>query len=179
MPASVDFSIPVFNAYTVATAVGSASSGDWLGRGSAAIGDAIGSVHVTAHSSRRAVGVGAGLAALGLLLPWVNSFPGTSPFTGYLDRWGLASPGLWVVFLGLLALGAIAMATGRAGSWPVGLPALVAAAFLTGLVWPYAVGGFGRSIGIWAVVAAIVVLVVGGIIDRLGPRGHDEVASPG
>jgi hypothetical protein len=78
---------------------------------------------------------------------------------------------MWLVFLGLLALAAVAAATGRLSSWPVGLPAIVAAAFLAGVIWPYIVGGYGRSIGIWVVVAGALVLLVGGLLDR---RAHHD-----
>ncbi|HEX2755026.1 MAG TPA: hypothetical protein VHM48_06160 [Candidatus Limnocylindrales bacterium] len=138
----------------------------WAGSGSAALSDALGSARVTAAASRRAIAAGAGLAALGMLLPWVNTLPGASPFAGYLDRWGLAGPGLWLVFLGLVVLTAVAVSSGRAASWPIGLPAVATAAFLVGLVWPYAVGGFGRSIGIWVIVVGAIVLGGGGLLDR-------------
>ena len=140
--------------------------GTWASRSTAALSDALESIHVTADASRRAVAAGAGLSALGLLLPWVNTLPGANPLAGYLDRWGLAGPGLWLVFAGLLALTAIAGSSGRTASWPVGLASIVTGAFLVGLVWPYVVGGFGRSIGIWVVLVGAAVLVVGGLLDR-------------
>jgi hypothetical protein len=143
----------------------------WLGRASTALADALGSIRVAADGSRRAVFAGAGLASLGILLPWINTLPGASPLANYAERWGLAGPGMWLVFLGLLALAAVAAATGRPASWPVGLPAIVAAAFLAGVIWPYIVGGYGRSIGIWVVVAGALVLLVGGLLDR---RAHHD-----
>lgn len=150
-------------------APGSVPTGSSLAaRSSAALADALGSVRVTADAARRAVAVGAGLAALGMLLPWVNTLPGASPLANYLDRWGLAGPGVWLVLIGLVVLAAVAASSGRTASWPVGLPAIVMAAFLAGLVWPYAVGGFGRSIGTWIVIVGAVVLLVGGLLDRRG-----------
>jgi hypothetical protein len=140
----------------------------WASRSSAALSDALESVHITADASRRAVAAGAGLSALGLLLPWVNALPGANPLAGYFDRWGLAGPGLWLVFAGLVVLTAIAGSSGRTASWPVGLPAVATGAFLVGLVWPYIMGGFGRSIGIWVVLVGAAVLVVGGLLDRRG-----------
>ncbi len=163
----------------VADAAGTAPVGrsvaDLLGRGTVAIGDVFGSARIAPDAARRAVAAGAALAALSLVLPWVNSLSGTGPFTGYLDRWGLAGPGLWLVFLALLGLAAIALSTGRAAAWPVGLPALVVAAFLIGLIWPYAVGGSGRSIGIWTMAVGVVVLIVGGILER---RSRPEPDGP-
>ena len=147
-------------------------AGTWAGRGSAALTDVLGSVRATADAARRAVATGAGLAMLGLLLPWVNTPPGQNPFAGYLDRWGLAGPGLWLVFIGLVALTAVAASSGRTASWPVGLPAVATATFLAGLIWPYLVGGSGRSIGIWVMLVAVAVLVVGGLLDLR--RRHDD-----
>ena len=146
--------------------------GTWASRTTAALSDALESIHVTADASRRAVATGAGLSTFGLLLPWVNGLPGANPFAGYLDRWGLAGPGLWLVFAGLLALTAIAGSSGRTAAWPVGLASVVTGAFLVGLVWPYAIGGFGRSIGIWVVLVGAAVLFVGGLLDRRGR--HDR-----
>jgi hypothetical protein len=140
--------------------------GTWASRSTAALSDALESVHVTADASRRAVAAGAGLSAVGLLLPWVNTLPGANPLAGYLDRWGLAGPGLWLVFAGLLVLTAIAGSSGRTASWPVGLASVATGAFLVGLVWPNVIGGFGRSIGIWVVLVGAAVLVVGGLLDR-------------
>jgi hypothetical protein len=102
----------------------------------------------------------------------VNTLPGASPLANYLDRWGLAGPGLWLVLIGLVLLVAVAASSGRAASWPVGLPAIVSAAFLAGLVWPYAVGGYGRSIGTWVVIVGTVILLVGGVLDRMSR--HDR-----
>jgi hypothetical protein len=138
----------------------------WSARASAALTDALSSVRVTADAARGTVAVGAGIAALGTLLPWVNTLPGASPLANYLDRWGLAGPGVWLILIGLVVLATIAGWSGRTASWPVGLPAVIGAAFLAGLIWPYAVGGFGRSIGIWIVVIGAVVLFVGGLFAR-------------
>jgi hypothetical protein len=146
--------------------------GTWASRSSAALSDALESIHVTADASRRAVAAGAGLGAVGILLPWVNTLPGANPLAGYLDRWGLAGPGLWLVFAGLLALTAIAGSSGRTASWPVGLPSVATGAFLVGLVWPYVIGGIGRSIGIWVVLVGAAVLVAGGLLD--GRSRHDR-----
>ena len=140
--------------------------GTWASRSTAALSDALESIHVTADASRRAVATGAGLSTFGLLLPWVNTLPGGTPLAGYLDRWGLAGPGLWLVFAGLLALTAIAGSAGRTASWPVGLASVVTGAFLVGLLWPYVIDGFGRSIGVWVVLVGAAVLVVSGLLDR-------------
>jgi hypothetical protein len=149
---------------------GSSGSGStatsWADRSSAALTDALGNVRVTAGASRRAIAAGAGLAAIGTLLPWVNTLPGANPIANYLDRWGLAAAGVWLVLVGLVVVAGIAASSGRAATWPIGLPAIVTAAFVAGLIWPYAVGGSARSIGIWVVAVGAVVLGVGGILER-------------
>lgn len=150
------------------TAAAGAAAGALASRGAAALSGALEGIRLTSDGSRQAVAVGAGLAALGLLLPWINGLPGASPFAGYLDRWGLAGPGMWLVFLGIVALGVVAGSSGRPAAWPVGLPAIALAMFLGGLLWPYLVGGFGRSIGIWVVLIGAIGLAAGGVSDRRG-----------
>lgn len=149
---------------------------DQFSRFGAAVAATFGSARVSPFASRRAVAVGAALVAVGLLLPWVNALPGSGPFTGYLDRWGLAGPGLWLVLLAALGLAAVASSSGRLATWPVGLAALIGAAFLVGLVWPYAVGASGRPIGIWTVGVGIAVLIVAGILDRRGRHAHGDAS---
>jgi hypothetical protein len=142
------------------------SAGDRIGRGADALSEALGSMRVTADASRRAVAVGAGLAAVGILLPWIGVFQGQNPLTAYFDRWGLAGPGVWLVLIALVALAAVAGSSGRPAAWPVGLPGVVMGAFLVGLTWRYVAGGFS-FIGVWVVlVGAIVLAVAGGLEQR-------------
>ena len=96
------------------------------------------------------------------------------PFAGYLDRWGLAGGGLWLVFFALVGLALVASSSGRAASWPVGLPAVVAAGLLVGLLWPYLLGGFGRSIGVLVDFVGAIVLVVGGVLDQRARHDRPE-----
>ena len=140
--------------------------GTWTARASAALGSALEGIDLAADGTRRAVAIGAGIVALGLLLPWINGPANEGALAGYLDRWGLAGPGMWLVLLGIVALAVIAASSGRAAAWPVGLPAIGAACFLGGVLWPYVLGGFGRSIGVWVVLAGTIVLAVGGVLDR-------------
>lgn len=163
-------STPTTNRTTAATA--------WAGRSSAALGDALEEIELTTDGARRAVAIGAGIAAFGMLLPWVNGLPAAGPFAGYLDRWGLAGPGMWLVLAALVALAAVALWAGRPATWPVALPAVALATFLGGLVWPYLLGGFGRSFGIWVVLAGAIVLGVGGVLDRRDRRGDAASAAP-
>ena len=152
---------------TVAVAPASPSPGEpWATRGAAALTGALDSIRVPADASRRVVAIGSGLAAFSFLLPWVNTIPGSSPFANYLDRWGLVGPGVWLVFLFALVLGAIAASSGRTASWPVGLPAVVLAGFLAGLVWPWVVGGASRALGILVVIFGALLLLAGGLLDR-------------
>lgn len=140
----------------------------------AALSDAVDALRVTTDAARRTVAAGAGLAVLGILLPWVNGLPGANPFAGYFDRWGLGGPGMWLVLTGLVGLAGVAGSSGRAASWPVRLPALATAAFLVGLLWPYLVGGFGRSIGVWVVLVGAIAVAVGGLLDREGRHDGEE-----
>jgi hypothetical protein len=116
--------------------------------------------------------VGSTLAAIGIFLPWINGLPSEGPFSAYLVRWGMAGAGMWLVLFGLIVVAIVAGSSGRPESWPIGLPSVAVAAFLVGLVWPYLVGGSGRSIGIWVVLVGAIVLAVGGLLDRR--RRHDS-----
>jgi hypothetical protein len=151
---------------------------DWADRGSAAIAGALDRVRVNADGSRGAIAIGAGLAAIGVLLPRVDGLAGQSPFAGYLDRWFLAVPGMWLVLLGLVGLTVIASSSGRVASWPIGLPAIATAAFIGGLLWPYLTGGFGGAIGIWVMLVGAIVLVIGGVLDRGARRERHGGAQP-
>src|SRR6185369_16856264 len=116
-----------------------------------ALSGALGSLEFAPSGTRRAVLVGAAIVALGLLLPWVNTVPGSSPFANYLDRWGLAGPGVWLVLLVAVVLVMAAGSAGRPATWPLRLPAIAFAAFVGGLVWPYLLSGQGRAIGVLVV----------------------------
>jgi hypothetical protein len=142
---------------------GGASLGN---RGSAAVAGALDRFRMSADGARGTVAVGAGLAAIGVLLPRINGLPAQSPFAGYLDRWFLGQPGMWLVLLGLVALTLVASSSGRASSWPIGLPAIATAAFLGGLVFPYVAGGLGGAIGVLVVLIGAILLVAGGVLVR-------------
>lgn len=129
-------------------------------------------VELPARLTRRAVGVGSAIAAVSFLLPWINGLPGAG-FDGYLDRWGLAGPGLWIVFLAAGTIGAIALSSGRTAAWPVGLPALILGSLVVGLVWPAVFGG-GAAIGVWFAFVGAIVTVVGGSLDMRGRHGSTE-----
>jgi hypothetical protein len=135
-------------------------------RGLAGLSGLLGPLRITTSASRPAIAMGAGLASLGLVLPWVNTLPGGNPFANYFDRWGLVGPGGWIPLAGLVALLLVAAGWGRVVSWPIGLPAVAASAFLAGLLFRYVFGGFGWAIGIWFSVVGAIVLLIGGVLER-------------
>jgi hypothetical protein len=156
---------PIPAASAAAPGADDASTGP-ASRGLAGLSDLLGSPRITTSASRRAIAMGAGLASLGLVLPWVNTLPGGNPFANYFDRWGLVGPGGWIPLAGLVGLLLVAAGWGRVASWPIGLPAVAASAFLAGLLFRYLFGGFGWAIGIWFSVVGAIVLLVGGVLDR-------------
>lgn len=150
------------------------------GGGSAAAGNAApglgrftASFDLADDAPRQVIGAGAGLAAVGFLLPWANVLAGAGLLGDYFTQWGLAGPGHWIVVTLLAALGAIAFVGGRFAGWPIGLAAIVLAALLVGLLWPYLFGVLGRSVGVWTVLAGAIVLAVGGVLE--GRVRHDPV----
>ena len=160
---------------TSATAADEAATGR-ANRGLAGLSDLLGTPRITTSASRRAIAMGAGLASLGLVLPWVNTFPGGNPFANYFDRWGLVGPGGWIPLAGLVGLLLVAAGWGRVVSWPIGLPAIAASAFLAGLLFRYVFGGFGWAIGIWFSVVGAIVLLVGGLLDRSARHARGDAS---
>jgi len=142
---------------------GGAVSTTAVDRSMASIGEFFGSVHIADDVVRRTVGIGAGIASIAFPLPWINGLPGAG-LSGYLDRWGLAGPGLWIIAAASVALAAIALSSGRSASWPVALPAIVLGSLMFGLLWPSIFGG-GASIGVWVGLVGAIVLLVAGVLD--------------
>ena len=147
-----------------------------LARTSEAMTGVLGSFRVAPSGARRGVLIGAAIVAFGLLLPWVNTLPGSNLFANYLERWGLAGPGVWLVLLVAVVLVMVAGSAGRPATWALRLPAIALAAFVVGLVWPYLMGGSGRAIGVWVVLVGAIVLAVGGILERGDRHAPDEAA---
>jgi hypothetical protein len=75
-----------------------------------------------------------------------------------------------VALLGLLGLAVASGRGGRIARAPLGPIAVVAAAILIGLLWPYLFGVFERFVGVWLVLAGTILLAAGGL---LGLRRHD------
>ncbi len=138
----------------------------------------LGSIDLADNTPRAVIAVGAALAAIGFLLPWANVLAGAGLLGGYFTQWGLAGPGHWIALTLLVATVGIALAGSPTARWPVGLGAIALAALLVGMMWPYLFGYLGRSIGIWVVLAGSIVLVIGGVLDRLGRHDPDGPAVP-
>lgn len=120
--------------------------------------------------------VGAALAALGFLLPWSSVVIGAGSFGGYLSTWGLAGPTHFIVFIGILALLAVAiMRSERIPTWLVfGAVAPGLGGLLLGLAWPYIVGPLGAQLGVLSVALGGLALMAGGGLTVWSTRHLDE-----
>jgi hypothetical protein len=131
------------------------------------VAETLGSLGIADDVPRHLIAAGSAIAALGFLLPWASVLAGSGLGGSYWTRWGLAGPGHWVIVLALLGVLALAVATGRSGRLarlPLGPMAVVAAAILIGLLWPYVFGVFERFVGVWLVLAGTIVLATGGLL---------------
>jgi hypothetical protein len=118
---------------------------------------------------------GAGITTLGFLLPWAAIVIGSGRIGGYLEQWGLAGPGHVLILLAVIALGAVASQVDRLPDWArPGLASLVIAGLLVGLLWPYLLGGFQPTIGVYVTLAGALVLGLGGSLE-LWVRRHAGV----
>src|SRR4029079_469729 len=139
---------------------------------SVSLADTLGTLGIGDDVSRHLIAAGGAIAGLGFLLPWASEIPGNGLGGAYWSRWGLAGPGHWLIVLGLMAIVGLAIASGRDSRLarvPIGPLAVVAAAILIGLLWPYLFGVFERFVGVWLVLAGTLVLGIGGL---LGLRPH-------
>lgn len=131
---------------------------------------------ITADMPRRLVGGGAAVAVLGFLLPWVAPLGGAGLIDRYLDGWGLAGPGHWIVVVGLLGLVALAFADRPFGRVRVGGLAIFTAALLIGLLWQYVFAAASTSVGVWIVLAGAVLVAAGGVVDLRRRHATDASA---
>ena len=93
--------------------------------------------------------VGAAMSLLGFLLPWSRVVIGARTIGGYFDGWGLASPTHLFVFVGLLAVLALALRRRPVPAWiSSGVLGLGFGGLLLGLAWPYLVGPLGADVGL-------------------------------
>jgi hypothetical protein len=122
--------------------------------------------------------VGAGLTSLGFLLPWAAIVIGSGRIGGYLEQWGLAGPGHMILLVAAIALGAAASQVDRLPAWArPGIPALVLAGLLVGILWPYLFGSFQTSIGVYVTLVGALVMGVGAALE-LWHRRHVVAARP-
>lgn len=126
----------------------------------------------------RIVVLGAAVAGLGFLLPWARVVIGSGQIGGYLNQWGLAGPGHIFVVALIAGLALLAIFAEHLPRWArLGLPTIALAFLLTGLIWPYLVGHFDTSIGVYVVAIGAVVMIVGGLLDRIATRHVESSAS--
>lgn len=140
------------------------------------LGESLEAYGITAEMPRKLVGAGAAMAVLGFLLPWISSIDTGGGFLhDYLDYWGLAGPGHWIVALALLVLVGFAFAEGPFARFRIGAIAIMTGALLLGLLWTYLFGVATKSVGVWIVLAGATLIAIGGLIDLR--RRHAEEAS--
>jgi hypothetical protein len=126
-------------------------------------------------AARRAIAIGSAVTVFGFVLPWASGSVGNL-LSVWTSVWGLAGAGHWLAVLSVAGLGLVAAWTyERTASWGLGLPAIVLAAFVLGLIWPSLLGAAVRPIGVLVVFVGVLVLGVGGAI-QLGAR--HEAATP-
>jgi len=115
--------------------------------------------------------VGATMSLLGFLLPWSRVVIGASTIGGYFDGWGLASPTHLLVFVGLLAVLALALRRGPLAPWiSSGILGLVFGGLLLGLAWPYLIGPLGSDVGLTMTALGAVALLIGGTVTLWATR---------
>lgn len=136
--------------------------------------DRLAQLDLPADTPRRVVAIGAVIVVLGFLLPWTASPTGNDVLGDYLLRWGLAGAGAWIIVALLIGLAGLTLAGGRLATVPVGLPGVAVAMLVLGLAWPYLFGFGGRAVGIWVVVAGLLLLAVGGLLDMRASRHGNE-----
>jgi hypothetical protein len=143
-----------------------------------ALADSVGSLTLPSDPAAAVISVGAGIAAVGFLLPWADVVLGSSGIGSFLDRWGLAGPGHLVIFAGLLGLSALAAFAHRLPRrLRPGLPAVGFGFLLVGLAWPYLFGPFGATVGVYVITAGGLLLGLAGSLELLLRRHAGAVAS--
>ena len=142
------------------------------------LGDGTGPLGMAVEVPARIVVLGATLAGLGFLLPWARVVIGGQEFNGYLAQWGLAGPGHLVILGLVVGLAILALIADRTPRWVrLGLPSIALAFLLTGLLWPYLVGNFQASIGVYVVALGAIIMIAGGLLDRVVTRHAESAAT--
>ena len=136
-----------------------------------AFGEEDGPWGLPAELPGRTIALGAALAGLGFLLPWAEVVIGSNGVGGFLDQWGMAGPGHWLLLLALIAIGGLAVA-GERTSVKVGTStaSILLGAVLLGLTFPYVMGPFRETVGVYVTLAGAIVMIAGGLIARGEPR---------
>lgn len=142
------------------------------------LGEGTGPLGMPADAPTRVVVLGAGVAALGFVLPWADIVIGSGSIGGYLEQWGLAGPGHALILALVVGLAILAIVAEHLPRWVrLGLPSIAVACLLSGLVWPYLVGPFDASIGVYVVAVGALVMIAGGLLDRVATRHVESPAT--
>jgi len=142
------------------------------------LGDGAGPLGLPTDVATRVVLLGAGISLLGFLLPWADIVIGSGVMDGYVAQWGLAGPGHPLILLLVAALFGLTLVVERLPRWArLGLPSIGLACLLIGLAWPYLAGPFDASIGVYVVAIGAVVMIAGGLLDRIAQRHAEPVTS--
>jgi len=153
---------------------GTSTSTSWRLR----LGEDAGPLGLPTDLPTRVVMLGAGLALLGFLMPWADIVIGSGVMDGYVARWGLAGPGHPIVLILVAGLFGLALIADRLARWArLGLPSVGLAGLLIGLAWPYLAGPFDASVGVYVVAVGAIVMIAGGLLDRIGSRHAEPAAS--
>jgi hypothetical protein len=138
-----------------------------------ALGDEDGPLGLAATLPGRTIALGAAIAGLGFLLPWAEIVIGSAGVGGFLDQWGLAGPGHWVILLLLMTVGGLAV-VGERTSVRVGTStaAIVVGALLLGLAFPYVMGPLREAVGVYVTLTGALVMIAGGLLARAAPLDH-------
>ncbi len=141
------------------------------------LGEGAGPLGLPIDVATRIVLLGAGISLLGFLLPWADIVIGSGVMDGYVAQWGLAGPGHPIVLLLVAALFGMTLMIERLPRWArLGLPSIGLACLLIGLAWPYLAGPFDAAIGVYVVAVGALVMIAGGLLDRIAAR-HVEPAT--
>jgi hypothetical protein len=141
------------------------------------LGEDAGPLGLPADLPTRVVMRGAGLALLGFLMPWADIVIGSGLMDGYVATWGLAGPGHPMILILVASLFGLALIADRLPRWArLSLPSIGLAGLLIGLAWPYLVGPFDASVGVYVVAVGAILMIAGGLLDRIMSR-HAEPAA--
>ena len=141
------------------------------------LGEGAGPLGLPIDVATRIVLLGAGISLLGFLLPWADIVIGSGVMDGYVAQWGLAGPGHPIVLLLVAALFGMTLMIERLPRWArLGLPSIGLACLLIGIAWPYLAGPFDAAIGVYVVAVGALVMIAGGLLDRIAAR-HVEPAT--